>query len=788
MGIKSKKSTKGKTAKTDGTEVTTTSSTSMVAEASSSTAASTSTTKTSSTTTTRESHHSQLSSSPLSSIKKSNSKLTDGVTITEVSSEAGGLGHIESSSSTKCVVVQPDAADNLLSEGRMGSAKQVVHFETKTSGSASSDFIAQEKSSSFYEQRGERVYTVGDRVVHEVITPITEIHESEYSSVASNVAKFGNAGNDPISAITTAQLSSSSAHDNLFDSKRTYGASSTTTSSTTNVIDSKQSSHEIVKSSSTTYVSSDYKSNTMHLVDDKYNANTDYVKNLTGGTYDVITTTSTPTAGTPAGAPDTGSETKKGKFGRNKGNWNGTFTYETKTVDVGARSTSQLSSNILSDNKVSSSTSSSTIKTTAANTSTSNVPSNRLTTYNVVSIDDTADGNLMSASKTYDVYEKSGVVGDHEYDVKYSVAKSNSSKNIGSSITEEKFTENVIITKDLKTIESSTSTPGYKHISNYDYNSAIDTTNAESLHKNTDYSNTIIDSSNLRSETHTTAISGSPISAPATNYQLSDSVTTYTSKAWDDKSKKWYIVDESTVNEGNIVSSDSRPYTVTSPSKPSTSTTIDKNISSKLLSTTSTNNEATNKTTKSKTTNKKSTTSSTTDLTNKSTILQQLYDEKTKQWMDVDEKSYSRKRPSLVRYVSQDNEGKYTTIYKKKVWDKRTGAWKVVEEKSYKNNYFNEHIPEVIDDVTNTTTTTYVTKVFDTKTNTWKIVDEQSFTDTKTVVPADIAEEIARDQADVANIITTTEITKVRSFNMYFSLPPNSLPNCELVFFCVCYV
>lgn len=67
----------------------------------------------------------------------------------------------------------------------------------------------------------------------------------------------------------------------------------------------------------------------------------------------------------------------------------------------------------------------------------------------------------------------------------------------------------------------------------------------------------------------------------------------------------------------------------------------------------------------------------------------------------------------------------------------------------------------MMDDITNMTTTTYQTKIFDSKTNTWKVVDEKSFTDTHTTVPRDIVEEIERDQADVANITTTTEITKV---------------------------
>lgn len=736
MGIKSKKPSKGKTVKNAGTDVATTST--------STSKAATSSTTTSTSTTSRESHHIQSSSSP--SIKNKNSKIIDGVTITEVSADTGGLGHAESSS-TKCVVVQPDIVDNLLGENRIGSATQVVHYETKSSGSATSEFIAQEKSSSYYEKRGERIYTVGDRIVHEVSNPITEIIESEYSSKASNFAKFSDAGGNNIGAVT-GHLSTSSTYDNLYDSKQIHGIETTT-----NVINAKQSDHEIGKSA-TSYASTDYKLNTMHPVDDKFGVNTDKSKILTGDTYNVQTTTSTAAASSTI---ESGSKQTKANFGRNKGHWDGTFTYE-KKVDVGGHSSSLLSSNLLSDNKLSSNSTSNVQKTNV-------FESDSISTYDNLSTGDRTDGNLFSAtSKSHEIYEKSGIIGDHEFDVKYSIAKSHSNKNIGSNITEQQFTENVVITKDVKTVESSSLASDFKQISNYDYTSAINNTNLDATHKNTDYSTTIIDSNNLRSDSYTTAIVGGPIDAPTTNYKLNDSVTTYTSKAWDDKSKKWYVVDESTVNEGNIVSSDNRSNAA-STSKTTTSTTANNNIGKKLI-TTKTNNEATDKT---KITNKKSTTSSAKDIaSNQTTISQQLYDEKSKKWVDVDEKTYTSKRPSLMRYVSQDNDGKYTTIYKKKVFDKRSGTWKVVEEKSYRNNYFNQHIPEVIDDVANTTTTTYVTKVFDTKTNTWKIVDEQSFTDTKTIVPADIAEEIARDQADVANIITTTEITKVKSFNIFF--------------------
>lgn len=250
----------------------------------------------------------------------------------------------------------------------------------------------------------------------------------------------------------------------------------------------------------------------------------------------------------------------------------------------------------------------------------------------------------------------------------------------------------------------------------------------------------------------------------------SDSVdtksTTYTTKVFDNKTNTWTVVDESNVNETN------RHHTTTH--KP---TTHDIKRHSPIRSSNVDSTKQTDKsvisdtklTTDKKTAREKSTTIDKTNRTNTTSITktsdkkvsQHLYDEKTKTWHEVDEKTIKSKRPSLIRYVSKDNDGKYTTLYKRKLFDKRSGTWKVVDEKVYKNNNFNEHIPEVIEDVTNVTTTTYTTKVYDTKTNTWRVVDEQTFTDSNTTVPKDIADELARDQPDIANITTTTELTKV---------------------------
>lgn len=714
-----------------------------------------------------------------------------GVTITEVSD--AGHGTVESS---KCVVVQPDIVDNLLlGEGKVvHGATQVVHFETTSGGRTTSEFIKQEqKSSSTFETKGETTYTVGDTIVTEVSNPITKIIDSEYSS-QSSYSKFDNAGTagngNPILGL-----------------KDLHGKQIKNTSETTSS-DTKQTSEQ----SKSTSFEGGSKQSRLRLVDDKFNVidNTDTVveKLAVHDKSNILTSTSTSHM-----VETTSSSTSEQKtFDRNKGNWDGSFTYE-RQVDAGH--TLSQAGNL------------------AAGSQTSKVQKKSLfTSDNIRSDKDTHDGaiasryvgdsyadNIITSSSSHDVIEKVEKLGGHEYDVKYSVAKSHSNKNISENITEQQYTSNVVFTQDLKS-SASTHTSDFKEIkqisdidfkntiknsnrdsslfnadystvvdaqnfgsdirtTSTDYSTVIDTKNLESINRSTnvDYS-TVIDSKNVRSDSSKTITNldntlynienatiinsknlRSETYAPD-NLKTEDTITTYTSKVFDDKTQKWYVVDESTINEGNILSSESRSDTK--------STSKITNKSTNEPTTTKTTKIVNNKKLKDSLTSAKNTANSTASTSNQTTISQQIYDEKTKTWTDVDEKTYKNRRPSLMRYVSKDNSGKFTTIYKKKVFDKRTGSWKVVEEKCYKNNYFNEHIPEVIDDVTNTTTTTYVTKVFDTKTNTWKIVDEQSFTDTKTVVPADIAEEIARDQADIANIITTTEITKVEMFNIFF--------------------
>lgn len=298
-----------------------------------------------------------------------------------------------------------------------------------------------------------------------------------------------------------------------------------------------------------------------------------------------------------------------------------------------------------------------------------------------------------------------------------------------------------------------------------DYKTATNTNFDDVTNSRNDYSKTI---------------SSNDVLNKTTESKFVDSTTaTYTSKVFDNKSNTWKTVDEHNVSEYNVRSTSPtrrRPsgpdYDRSSPTKnidlkPINDTklftdkksTTDKNSFTDIRSTIDTKKISDTKSTVDRT-SRTDTTKSITKTTDQK-VSQQLYDEKTKTWREVDEKTIKSKRPSLIRYISKDNDGKYTTIYKRKLFDRRSGTWKVVDEKVYKNNNFNEHIPEVIEDVTNVTTTTYTTKVFDAKTNTWKIVDEQTYTDRNTQVPKDIADEIARDQPDIANITTTTELTKV---------------------------
>lgn len=213
-----------------------------------------------------------------------------------------------------------------------------------------------------------------------------------------------------------------------------------------------------------------------------------------------------------------------------------------------------------------------------------------------------------------------------------------------------------------------------------------------------------------------------------------------------------------TFNQDSIVSSTPLTHRVPGP-KPLKGTDSIDNLNTVQRTTHSDSINNVRKT-DSTTTSDSKTTKRTSQSTNVSNT--QVYDEKTKTWREVDEKTLKTKRPSLVRYVSQEDDGTFTTIFKRKVYDSRSGKWNVVDEKVIKDRQPFESIPEMIEDVTNMTTTTYTTKVYDTKTGKWTIVDEQKYTDRDTKLPSEIVQEIEKDHADVANVTTTTEITKVR--------------------------
>lgn len=351
----------------------------------------------------------------------------------------------------------------------------------------------------------------------------------------------------------------------------------------------------------------------------------------------------------------------------------------------------------------------------------------------------------------------------------------------------KKYITDQHITDNNRQLESSTSRISDTMHTKYDIGTArlnVDSTNKVPLSSHTATTahtsdNTTKFDSNRNSDrlfnTSTTTTFMDTANATKNDSFDSKTSTTYATKAFDStKTNAWTSVDKSNVETNKHTTTHKSTVNATDESINSKNVIdakqkIDKNVISdtKLSSTSSSSNDLHRKTAReNRTSTDKTNRTNATSITKTSDekVSQHLYDEKTKTWREVDEKTIKSKRPSLIRYVSKDNDGKYTTIYKRKLFDKRSGMWKVVDEKVYRNNNFNEHIPDVIEDITNITTTTYTTKVFDTKSNTWRVVDEQTFTDRNLTVPKDIADELARDQPDIANITTTTELTKVRTF------------------------
>lgn len=274
------------------------------------------------------------------------------------------------------------------------------------------------------------------------------------------------------------------------------------------------------------------------------------------------------------------------------------------------------------------------------------------------------------------------------------------------------------------------------------------------------------------------------------NKNIADTTTTFTSKVFDDKTKTWVVVGQSSVNETDIImpatstpiggaSSSNKMNTMTISSNASgidstntkvdsTSTKVDSfNSNSKMMqSDVQMNSKSTKEVLeKNSSTNKLSSRDEKIVSTSTSETMQ-VFDKDTKTWKTVD--VTSMERPSLGRYRSRNEDGTWQTFYKRKVYDNFSRQWRTVDEKvvtSDDTTKFTD-IPEMVENSTNMTTTTYTTKVYDTKTGKWSIVEEKSFVDTEPVnVTQDIKREIEKDQPDLANIITTTETTKVSKWN-----------------------
>jgi hypothetical protein len=266
----------------------------------------------------------------------------------------------------------------------------------------------------------------------------------------------------------------------------------------------------------------------------------------------------------------------------------------------------------------------------------------------------------------------------------------------------------------------------------------------------------------------------------------SDSTTTYTSKVFDDNSKSWIVVEQSSVNEkdmlipvneikyvesksgASLISSNENALLhdiVTSRSTSNDSKTLNSN---KLVSSDSQIRSSSTKETSEKksSTRKESIRDEKIESTTQSETVQ-VYDTKSKTWKNVDIKTMEKqKKPSYIRYKSQDAEGNWHTIYKRKWFDNISKEWRMIDEKIIRGDDAIKlaEIPEMLENVSNVTTTTYTTKLFDTKTGKWTIVEEKSYVDTEPVnVTHEIKQEIEKDNPDIANIITTTETTKVGS-------------------------
>lgn len=279
--------------------------------------------------------------------------------------------------------------------------------------------------------------------------------------------------------------------------------------------------------------------------------------------------------------------------------------------------------------------------------------------------------------------------------------------------------------------------------------------------------------------------------------------STFTSKVYDDKTKTWVAVDRSSTNTGsssNTVKTGNnnnslqtslgeasggnllQSHDIVSDSNFSTINTgntsnISSSVNTQIADSTqmkSTSAKSTHLVSESSISSKKE--SNRNEKTVKSTRDEviQVYDNKTKSWISVDSKMVDsmdskKAKPAYLRYRSQDTDGSWHTIYKRKVFDNISKQWKYYDEKVIRGNDHLTEVPEIIENAQNITTTTYTTKLYDTKTGKWTIVEEKSYVDKDSVnLTNEIKQELERDRPDVANIITTTESTKVIINDLFF--------------------
>lgn len=303
-------------------------------------------------------------------------------------------------------------------------------------------------------------------------------------------------------------------------------------------------------------------------------------------------------------------------------------------------------------------------------------------------------------------------------------------------------------------------------------------------------SGTGTDAKEIKSSTSTNAASSKTIKNGQVldNKNVADTTTTFTSKVFDDKTKSWVVVEQASVNETDFL----LPVTTTSTDGASTSNKMNTMTISSATGIDSTNradssssnsklmksdmqmssksdvqmsSNSTKEVLEKNTSSKKESSRNEKLVSTSTSETVQVFDNKTKTWKNVDARSVEQqRRPSYMRYRSQNDDGTWHTTYKRKMYDEFTKKWRIVDEKvvSSEDQTRMTDIPEMIENATNITTTTYTTKIYDTKTGKWSVVDEKSYVDTESAnVTQDIKREIERDQPDLANIITTTETTKV---------------------------